>query len=124
MHRRIRRAIHIGILCLAASAPGTAPATPARVNALDAGNFLVPDDWDIVNYYSLAPEFANHLYFYYPLSRKPYGWGDFEVKPIGTFVLWVNLPNPTAPIFGAVPALSTLGYSNKFLDDAVKGVED
>src|SRR5215831_18150353 len=113
-HRR--SLLLIGSLALSALLPLRALATPARVNALDAGNFLVPDDWDIVNYYSLAPEFANHLYFYYPLSKKPYGWGDFDVKPLGTFVLWVNLPNPTAPIFGAVPALSTLGYTNQNLD--------
>jgi len=124
MHRSIRIAVVTGLLGLATTMPGRAPATPARVNALDAGTFLVPDDWDIANYYSLAPEFANHLYFYYPLTKKPYGWGDFEVKPLGTFVLWVNLPNPTAPIFGAVPALSALGYSNKLLGDSVAGVQD
>jgi len=124
MNRRLCFAIGIGILGLAAAYPASSPATPARVNALDAGNFLVPDDWDVANYYSLAPEFANHLYFYYPLTKKPYGWGDFEVKPLGTFVLWVNLPNPTAPIFNAVPGLSALGYVNQDLDAAVPGVKD
>ena len=101
---------------LAAAWAASAGATPARVNALDAGTFLVPDDWDIINYYSLAPEFANHLYFYYPLSHQPYGWGNFEVKPLGTFIVWINLPNPTAPIFGAVSKLSALGFKNLDLD--------
>lgn len=124
MNRRLSLAIGLGVLTTVAFTPVPAPATPARVNALDAGNFLVPDDWDVSNYYSLAPEFANHLYFYYPLTKKPYGWGDFEVKPLGTFVLWVNLPNPTAPIFNAVPGLSSLGYVNRELDDEVPGVQD
>lgn len=101
-----------------------ASATPARVNALDGGNFLVPDDWDVLNYYSLVPEFTNHLYFYYPLDRKPYGWGMYDAGAAGSFILWINRTAGTAPIFGAARTLSTLGFSNRDLDATVGGVAD
>lgn len=108
------------MLALAALA-GTAGATPARVNSLDGGNFLVPDDWDVVNYYSLLPEFTNHLYFYYPLDRRPYGWGMYDAGGAGSFIIWINRGPGTAAIFGAAGSLSSLGFSNEELGDTEPG---
>ncbi len=120
MHRR-RIA---GLLAAAMLVARTASATPARVNALDGGNFLVPDDWDVLNYYSLVPEFTNHLYFYYPLDRKPYGWGMYDAGPVGSFIVWINRGPGTTAIFGAAGKFSSLGFSNADLDEAEPGVAD
>src|SRR5687768_5787963 len=117
--RRRRLAGPLAALVLFANA---ASATPARVNALDGGNFLVPDDWDVLNYYSLTPEFTNHLYFYYPLDRKPYGWGMYDAGPVGSFIIWINRGPGTAAIFNAAGKLSSLGFTNRDLDAAESGV--
>ncbi len=119
--RRRRIAGPLAALVLFAHA---ASATPARVNALDGGNFLVPDDWDVLNFYSLTPEFTNHLYFYYPLDRKPYGWGMYDAGPVGSFIIWINRGPGTAAIFNAAGKLSSLGFSNRDLDATEPGVAD
>lgn len=106
------------LVFLFAAAP-EALATPARVNAIDGGNFLVPDDWDVTNFYSLAPAFANHAYFYYPLERRPYAWPIFGVKPLGAFIFWLDRDVPTSSFFTALPAL---GLSNAALGGAAPGL--
>jgi hypothetical protein len=115
--RRLAIAV-VSVLALS----GTAAATPSRVGAIDAGNFLVPDDWDLINFYSLAPEFADHVYVYDPLSGRPYGWATVDVKPVGTFVLWLNLPSPVSPVFRSVSAFSALGFTTADLDEPGDGL--
>ncbi len=123
MQRRISRvAALMAAGFLTAALPGSVRATPARVNALDGGNFLVPDDWDISNYYHLGAYLKDHLYFYYPLDKKPYGWAMVDAHAAGVFTIWINRPAATSPIYQAAGGLGSFKYTNNAL--GAPGVND
>ena len=89
----------------------TAHATPTRILTIDNGNLIVPDDWDATYYYSLSPNFQNHLYFDSYPSGKSFGWAFLDIK-FGTLVLWFNKPFELGGLYDqAVANGASLGYS-------------
>ena len=104
---------------LSISHPGLA--TPPRVMALDGHNSLVADDWDVSNFDNVAPFFANHLYLWYLPDNTLFGWGIYEVRPVGTFTIWINRPATMSPLFQAAGDPEHFGKSNDALLGATGG---
>lgn len=99
--------------CVAAllALPLALGATPTRILTIDNGNQIVPDDWDAVFYYSLAPFFKNHLYFDTYSNGSSFGWAFLDVG-LGTVVLWWNKPFEASALYAAAVANgASLGYS-------------
>lgn len=95
---------------LALSAP--LAATPTRILTIDNGNQIIPDDWDAVYYYSLAPAFKNHVYFDTYSNGSSFGWAFLDVG-LGTVVLWWNKPFEAGGLYSAAVANGgALGYSS------------
>jgi hypothetical protein len=87
-------------------------ATPTRILTIDNGNQIVPDDWDAVYYYSLAPNFKNHVYFDTYSNGNSFGWAFLDTG-FGTVVLWWNKPFEAGGLYSAAVANGgALGYSS------------
>jgi hypothetical protein len=93
-----------------------AGATPTRVLAIDGQNQLVPDDWDAVYYYSLAPNFKNHFYVDVYPDGTGSAWAFLDVS-LGTLVIWWNKAYEGKGLFDAHSGIGNgLGLSALSLD--------
>jgi hypothetical protein len=91
---------------------GALSATPTRILTIDNGNQIIPDDWDAVTYYSLAPNFKDHLYFDTYSDGSSFGWAFLDIK-LGTLVLWWNKPFEAGGLYeAALGHGALLGYSS------------
>jgi len=100
---------------------GISRATPSRVEAIDGGNSLVADDWDVSYFDNLAPYFANHVYVWYLPDNTMFGWGIYEIRPAGTFTIWINRPAGMAPLFQAAGDPEHFGRSSGSILDQSGG---
>lgn len=99
-------------LAMALLLGGALRATPTRILTIDNGNLIVPDDWDATYYYSLAPNFKDHLYFDQYADGHGFGWAFLDLK-LATLVLWFNKPFEGGGLYDAAIANGgPLGYSS------------
>jgi hypothetical protein len=85
-------------------------ATPTHALTVDDQQMLVADDYDATQYYHLAPNFQNHVYFDILDNGDSKGWTFLDIK-IGTLILWWNNTLHDQSLFNGL-SNNTLGYQN------------
>lgn len=84
----MKRLVTLLLFCLLWS-PWKLQATPTEALTVDDQQMLVPDDFDATQYYHLAPNFNNHVYFEVLDDSSTRGWAFLDLH-FATLIVWWN----------------------------------